>query len=45
MGITGKVITLTVPLALMICDGGSPDGDIVYLTNPAQGNTVTIIQV
>jgi len=44
-GIIGKTITLTIPSTLMTCDGGSPDGDIVYLTAPAQGNTVTIIQV
>ena len=41
-GISSLVITLTVPEALMTCNGGSPDGDIQYLTDPAQGNTVTI---
>lgn len=41
-GITGKTITLTVPTALMTCDGGDPDGDIRYLQ---ANNTVTIIQI
>jgi len=41
-GITGNTITLTVPAALMTCDGGNPDGDIVYLDN---NNTLTVIQV
>lgn len=39
------VITLTIPVALMTCDSGNPDGDIVYLIDPAQNNTVTIITV
>jgi len=43
--ITGRTITLTVPAALMTCNGGNPDGDIQYLTDPLQGNTVTIITV
>ncbi len=41
-GIAGQVITLTIPAALMTCNGGSPDGDIQYLQ---ANNTVTIIQV
>jgi hypothetical protein len=40
--ISGKSITLTVPSALMTCDSGNPDGDIVYLQNH---NTVTVITV
>lgn len=42
LGITGKTITLTVPAALMTCNGGNPDGDIQYLV---ANNTVTIIQI
>lgn len=41
-GISGNTITLTIPSALMTCDGGNPDGDIVDLQN---NNTVTIITV
>jgi hypothetical protein len=41
-GITGQTITLTVPSALMTCNGGSPDWDIQYLQ---ANNTVTVIQV
>lgn len=41
-GIIGNNITLTIPTALMTCNGGNPDGDIQYLT---ANNTVTIIQV
>jgi hypothetical protein len=41
-GIIGNIITLTVPLALMTCNGGNPDGDIQYLQ---ANNTVTIITV
>jgi len=37
--ITGKTITLTIPSALMTCNGGAPDGDIAYLI---ANNTVTI---
>jgi hypothetical protein len=45
-GITNNTITLTVPTALMNAQGpGIPDGDIQYLVDPLQGNTVTIIQV
>jgi len=40
--ITGNTITLTVPLALMSCNLGSPDGDIQYLQ---ANNIVTIITV
>ena len=40
--ITGNTITLTIPTALMTCNGGSPDGDIAYLNS---NNTLTIIQV
>lgn len=42
LGIAGNNITLTVPAALMTCDAGSPDGDIVALQ---AANTVTIITV
>jgi len=42
LGITGKTITLTIPSALMTCNGGNPDGDIQYL---AANNTVTIVTV
>jgi len=42
VGIGGNNITLTVPAALMTCDAGNPDGDIVYLQ---ANNTVTIITV
>ncbi len=38
----GKVIKLTIPHALMTCNGGLPDGDIQYLQ---LNNTVTVIQV
>jgi hypothetical protein len=38
--IIGNTITLTVPTALMTCNGGNPDGDIQYLQ---ANNTVTII--
>lgn len=31
--ITGNTITLTVQPNLLTCDGGSPDGDIVYLSS------------
>lgn len=37
-----NTITLTIPAALMICNGGAPDGDITDLQSR---NTVTIIQV
>ena len=41
--ITGNTITLVVPSALLTCDGGNPDGDIVYLTG--NSNTVLITTV
>jgi hypothetical protein len=41
-GITGQTITLTIPAALMTCNGGAPDGDIQYLQ---ANNTVTVITV
>lgn len=41
-GITGNIITLTVPAALMTCNAGQPDGDIQYLQ---ANNTVTVITV
>lgn len=44
-GNTGNTINLTIPAALMTCNGGNPDGDIQYLTDPAQGNTVNITQI
>jgi hypothetical protein len=40
-GISGKTIQLTVPAALMTCNGGNPDGDIQYLQ---ANNTVAITQ-
>jgi hypothetical protein len=40
IGINDNTITLTVPSALMTCNGGFPDGDIQYLQ---ANNTVTII--
>ena len=44
--ITGQTITLTVSSALMNAQGiGIPDGDIQYLIDPLQNNTVTINQV
>jgi hypothetical protein len=42
INITGKTIELTIPAALMTCNGGDPDGDIQYLQ---ANNTVTIITV
>lgn len=42
MGITGQTITLTIPAALMTCNGGAPDGDIQWLQS---NNTVTIVTV
>ena len=41
-GITGQTITLTIPSALMTCNGGNPDGDIQYLQ---ANNLVTIVTV
>lgn len=38
----GNTITLTIPAALMTCNGGNPDGDIQYLQ---ANNTITIIQI
>lgn len=40
--ITGNTIALTISSALMTCDSGNPDGDIVYLQ---ANNTVTIVTV
>ena len=37
--LTGKTITLTIPIGLMICNDGFPDGDIQYLID---NNTVDI---
>jgi hypothetical protein len=37
---TSLTITLTIPHALMTCNGGAPDGDIQYLQ---ANNTVTIV--
>lgn len=39
---TGKTLTVTLPQALMTCNGGNPDGDIQYLL---ANNTVTLITV
>ena len=41
-GIIGKTVQLTVPAALMTCNGGQPDGDIQQLQ---ANNTVTVTQV
>jgi len=38
-GISGNTITLTIAASRETCDGGNPDGDIVYL---AANNTATI---
>jgi len=38
-GITGNTITLTIAASRQTCNGGNPDGDIVYL---AANNTATI---
>ena len=40
--ISGQTITLTIAASRETCDGGNPDGDIVYL---AANNTATIIYV
>jgi hypothetical protein len=40
--IIGNTITLTVPSALMTCNGGNPDGDIQELQ---ANNTVTVVTV
>lgn len=39
-GIFGQTITITVPQALLVCNGGNPDGDIQALK---ANNTVTIL--
>jgi len=39
---TGYNFTITIPAALMTCNGGNPDGDIQYLQ---ANNTVTIVTV
>lgn len=39
---TGNTLTLKIPIAIMTCNGGNPDGDIQYLQ---ANNTVTIITV
>ena len=39
---SGQTITLTIPSALMTCNGGNPDGDIQYLQ---ANNLVTIVTV
>lgn len=41
-GISGQTITLTIAASRETCDGGNPDGDIVYL---AANNTSIIIYV
>jgi len=40
--IGGQTITLTIAASRETCDGGNPDGDIVYLS---ANNTATIIYV
>ena len=40
--IVGNGILLSVPVALMTCNSGNPDGDIIYLQT---GNTVTIVPI
>lgn len=39
---TGATLTFTIPIALMTCNAGNPDGDIQYLQT---NNTVTIVTV
>ena len=41
-GVIGKTIALTIPSAIMTCNGGNPDGDVQYLQ---ANNTVTITTV
>lgn len=41
-GLIGNTLELTIPAALMTCNGGNPDGDIQYLQ---ANNTVTIVTV
>jgi len=43
--LSGKVVDLTIPSILMTCNSGNPDGDILQLISPGQGNTVNIITV
>ena len=40
--VSGNTITLTIAASRETCDGGNPDGDIVYL---AANNTATIIYI
>jgi len=40
--LSGNTVTVTVPALLETCDGGNPDGDLVYL---ASNNTTTITYV
>ena len=40
--ITGNTITINVPASLATANGGSPDGDLVYL---AANNTETIVYI
>jgi hypothetical protein len=40
--ILGNLILLTIPSALMTCNSGNPDGDIIYLQ---ANNTVSITTV
>lgn len=40
--LSGKVVNLTIPSILMTCNSGNPDGDILQLISPGQGNTVNI---
>jgi hypothetical protein len=42
-GISGNLITLVVPSALLTCNGGNPDGDIVYLTGNSNTVLITIV--
>lgn len=38
-------VQLTIPSAIMTCNGGNPDGDIQWIQDPENGVTVTIITV
>jgi len=43
LNIVDNSINITIPASLMNCNSGNPDGDIQYLIDPIQGNTINII--
>jgi hypothetical protein len=45
MQYTTVSVNLTIPAALMTCNGGNPDGDIQWIQDPGNGVTVTIVTV